>query len=78
MFIYLLGSIFMLLIRPFKVQDAKNISNLIRKTMSVSNSKDYPTDPLKLFLDYFSPEKLVTISTARVCLFAELEIRLLG
>lgn len=78
MFIYLLDSIFMLLIRPFKVQDAKNISNLIQKTMSVSNSKDYPAERLKLLIDYFSPEKVVKLSTERVCLVAETENRLIG
>jgi len=74
----LLGSIVMLLIRTFKAQDAKNISNLIRKTMSVSNSKDYPAERLKLLIAYFSPEKVVKLSKERVCLVAESENRLIG
>ncbi len=68
----------MLLIRPFKAQDAENVSNLIRKTMRVSNSKDYPAERLKLLIDYFSPEKVVKLSTERVCLVAETENRLIG
>ena len=61
----------MLVIRPFAPHDAEAVSALIRHTMRVSNSHDYPLARLQLLIDYFSPQKVLLLSQERECLVAE-------
>ncbi len=58
-------------IRPYESTDAEAVSRLIRTTMRISNSADYPMDRLQPLIDYFSPEKVDQLSRERVCLVAE-------
>jgi GNAT superfamily N-acetyltransferase len=68
----------MLLIRRFDPKDAEAVSSLIRETMRVSNSGDYPLERLQLLMDYFSPEKVLLLSLERDCLVAEVNHRVVG
>lgn len=58
-------------IREFKVQDATNVSSLIRRTMKISNSSDYPIERLEPLMDYFSPVKILQLCEERSCFVAE-------
>ena len=58
-------------IRAYESADANAVSQLIRTTMRISNSADYPMDRLQPLIDYFSPEKVDQLSRERVCLVAE-------
>ena len=43
-------------IRRFKEEDAVSVSDLIRKTIKISNSKDYPLEIIKLLDETETPE----------------------
>lgn len=58
-------------IRPYRSADAEAVSVIIRRTMRVSNSADYPPERLQPLIDYFSPAKVEVINHARTCLVAE-------
>lgn len=58
-------------IRPYHSSDAGALSRLIRATMHVSNSVDYPMERLQPLIDYFSPEKVDALNQERVCFVAE-------
>jgi N-acetylglutamate synthase-like GNAT family acetyltransferase len=58
-------------IRTFQQEDAAAISHIIRTTMRVSNTVDYPIEQLQPLMDYFSPEKLIQLNRERRCLVAE-------
>jgi GNAT superfamily N-acetyltransferase len=68
----------MLIIRSFAPHDAEAVSMLIRHTMQVSNSRDYPLARLQLLIDYFSPEKVLVLSQERECLVAEVDRQVIG
>lgn len=68
----------MLTIRPFETNDARALSALIRHTMRVSNSADYPLERLQPLIEYFSPEKLLRLNKERICLVAELDEHVVG
>ncbi|MCL4831108.1 MAG: GNAT family N-acetyltransferase [Caldilineaceae bacterium] len=58
-------------IRPYRSADADAVSEIIRRTMRVSNSVDYPLEQLQPLIDYFSPAKVEQINRTRTCLVAE-------
>lgn len=68
----------MVKIRPFEPRDAAAVSALIRHTMAISNSADYPLERLQPLMDYFSPEKVLQLTYERICLVAEIEERVVG
>ncbi len=68
----------MTLIRKFEPKDAEAVSSIIRHTMKVSNSGDYPLERLQPLMDYFSPEKVLLLSRERDCLVAEVDNRVVG
>lgn len=59
-------------------RDAEAVSALIRHTMRVSNSRDYPLARLQLLMGYFSPEKVLLLSKERQCFVAEADQRVIG
>jgi GNAT superfamily N-acetyltransferase len=59
-----------MIIRRFAPQDAAAVSELIRTTMRVSNTQDYPIERLQPLINYFSPEKVLQLSAERVCFVA--------
>ena len=59
-------------IREFAPPDAAAVSALIRYTMQMSNSSDYPLARLQPLIDYFSPAKVLQLSEERHCLVAEM------
>ncbi len=67
-----------LFIREFQPNDAEAVSTLIRHTMQVSNSGDYPIERLQPLIDYFSPAKVLQLSGERICLVAESEEQIVG
>ncbi|MBR6880131.1 MAG: GNAT family N-acetyltransferase [Lachnospiraceae bacterium] len=46
-------------IRRFQEQDAKEVSDLIRKTILISNTKDYPKDIMDLLIETETPEHVL-------------------
>lgn len=46
-------------IRRFEEQDAKAVSELIRKTIWISNTKDYPVDLMEQLIETESPEHVL-------------------
>ena len=46
-------------IRRFEEQDAKAVSELIRKTIRISNPKDYPVDLMEQLIETESPEHVL-------------------
>jgi GNAT superfamily N-acetyltransferase len=65
-------------IRKFTPQDAPAVSALVRYTMQVSNSGDYPLARLLPLIDYFSPEKVFQLSRERIWLVAEIDGKIVG
>ena len=68
----------MLTIRPFAPSDAEAVSALIRHTMRVSNSRDYPLARLQPLMDYFAPDKVRQLNQERLCLVAEVDGHVIG
>jgi GNAT superfamily N-acetyltransferase len=68
----------MMQIRPYCSSDADAVSQIIRTTMRISNSADYPLEHLQPLIDYFSPAKVEQINGDRFCLVAEEEGHLLA
>lgn len=68
----------MLRIRPFHVNDAPVVSQIIRTTMRQSNSADYPIERLQPLIDYFAPAKVIQLSHERTCLVAEVDGSVVG
>jgi GNAT superfamily N-acetyltransferase len=68
----------MVVIRAFAPRDAEAVSLLIRHTMQVSNSRDYPLVRLRLLMNYFSPAKVLQLSQERECLVAEVDGQIIG
>jgi GNAT superfamily N-acetyltransferase len=67
-----------MIIRHFAPRDAAAVSDLIRTTMRVSNTRDYPIEQLQPLIDYFSAEKVIQLSAERVCFVAEDGGRIIG
>jgi GNAT superfamily N-acetyltransferase len=65
-------------VRSFEPEDAEAVSSLIRQTMAISNSADYPLERLQPLMDYFSPEKVLLLSKERLCLVAETDGQVAG
>jgi GNAT superfamily N-acetyltransferase len=63
--------LFMITVRPYRSADADAVSHLIRNTMRISNSADYPMERLQPLIDYFSPGKVEALSRERTCFVAE-------
>jgi predicted N-acetyltransferase YhbS len=65
-------------IREFAPQDGEAVSALIRHTMRVSNSQDYPLARLQPLMDYFSPDKVRRLNQERLCLVAQINGQVIG
>lgn len=46
-------------IRRFKEEEAKEVSELIRKTIRISNTKDYPLQLMELLIESETPEHVL-------------------
>jgi predicted N-acetyltransferase YhbS len=68
----------MVVIRAFAPQDGEAVSALIRYTMQVSNSHDYPLARLQPLMDYFSPQKVRQLNQERLCLVADVDGQVIG
>ncbi len=68
----------MVFIRRFESDDAKAVSDLIRHTIRISNSKDYDFEHIQPLIDYFSPEKILLLSRERDCLVALIDNYIVG
>ena len=67
-----------MIIRNFETKDADAVSFVIRETMRVSNSSDYPLERLKPLMEYFSPEKVLCLNQERLCLVTEIDNQIVG
>lgn len=47
------------IVRTFQTSDAKEISDLIIKTLRISNIKDYPADMIENIVNEFTPESVI-------------------
>jgi GNAT superfamily N-acetyltransferase len=65
-------------IRPYESPDARAVSELIRRTMRISNAADYPLDRLEPLIDYFSPEKVDALGRERAWFVAEARGEIVG
>ena len=68
----------MITIRKFKDKDAIEASNLIRKALSVVNSKFYPKLVIDFMCNEFSPEFLIKISKEREFFIAFEKTKIIG
>ena len=48
-----------MIIREFNPEDAKNVSDLIRKTIKISNAKDYPPEIIDILDKTETPEHVI-------------------
>ncbi len=67
-----------MVVRNFKPKDAEAVSFVIRETIRVSNSSDYPLEQLTPLIEYFSPEKVLRLNEKRHCLVAEVDNQIVG
>lgn len=65
-------------IRIFEREDAIELSNLIYRTLHVSNSKDYSFDQIAKFKNGFTPQELVRKSAKREMYVADIDGELVG
>ena len=68
----------MIQIRRYESSDAEAVSKLIRTTMRIANSGDYPMQRLQPLIDYFSPAKVERLGHERECLVAEEDREIIG
>ena len=48
-----------MIIRPFEQADAVAVSELIRKTIRISNTKDYPIELIEVLIDTETPQHII-------------------
>lgn len=65
-------------IRKFETKDAEAVSELIERAMRVVNSRDYSMEVLEPLIEYFSPEKIISLNKERICLVAESNEQIIG
>lgn len=64
--------------RPFKESDAEAVSELIRKTISISNKKDYPKDLMDQLIAAETPEHVLEMASWTHFYVAELDGSIIG
>ena len=65
-------------IRPFREEDATQVSAVIRKTLLETNTADYPSSIIEPLRDYFSPTKVLILASERFCVVAICEDKIVG
>ncbi len=65
-------------IRRFKEEEAKEVSDLIRNTIRISNTKDYPLELMKLLIETETPEHVLERASWTHFYVAEDEGRIVG
>ena len=65
-------------IRKFETKDAEAVSEVIERAMRVVNSRDYSMKVLDPLIEYFSPEKIISLNKERICLVAESNELIIG
>jgi GNAT superfamily N-acetyltransferase len=68
----------MISVRKFNENDAKSVSNLIRKDLIEINSKDYPQSVIKYMYNEYSPSFLIKVSKEREFLVATISNKIVG
>ena len=68
----------MITVRKFRIEDALEASQLIRKTLTKVNSKFYPTSVIKYMYNEFSPEFLIELSKEREFFIAIENSKIIG
>lgn len=67
-----------IVMRPFEESDAEAVSELIRKTISISNKKDYPDDLMDQLIATETPEHVLERASWTHFYVAELEDSIIG
>jgi N-acetylglutamate synthase-like GNAT family acetyltransferase len=67
-----------MLIRKFKNEDARKVSNLIRKCLVEVNSKDYPKNIMDGMVKHFTPSQIIKNSEERNVFVAVEDDKVLG
>lgn len=67
-----------IVMRPFKESDAEAVSELIRKTISISNKRDYPEDLMDQLIATETPEHVLERASWTHFYVAELEGTIIG
>lgn len=65
-------------VRKFKKEDARKVSNLIRKCLSEVNSKNYSKKVIEFMCNHFTPTKLIQNSKERNVFVAVENKKILG
>ena len=65
-------------IRRFKEEEAKEVSDLIRNTIRISNTKDYPLELMELLIETETPEHVLERTSWTHFYVAEDEGRIVG
>ena len=65
-------------IRRFKEEEANEVSDLIRNTIRISNTKDYPLELMKLLIETETPEHVLERASWTHFYVAEDEGRIVG
>ena len=65
-------------IRRFKEEEAKEVSDLIRNTIRISNTKDYPLELMNLLIETETPEHVLERASWTHFYVAEDEGRIVG
>lgn len=65
-------------IRPFKDSDAVEISSIVCRNLREINSKDYSSEKIENFVNYFTPDKIIQYSLQREMFVAEVNGKLVG
>ena len=65
-------------IRRFKEEEAKEVSDLIRNTIRISNTKDYPLELMELLIETETPEHVLERASWTHFYVAEDEGRIVG
>ena len=68
----------MIEIRKFKEEDALEVSNLVRKTLSEENSKFYPDSVIEHMCNEFSPKFMIGLSKEREFFLAIENSKIIG
>ena len=68
----------MAIIRKFRPADASEVSNVIRKTLQISNLADYSKAQINFLCNYFKPTKINQLAKKRFVLVASVNNRIVA
>lgn len=67
-----------MIIRKFCQADAINVSNVIRRSLALLNSKDYSDENIKFMVEHFSPQTVLDLAAKREMFIAVVDSKIAG